>query len=99
MISDTHQSLVDKVLEEVDQAQRQHILKQMLNVGQLLLEAHQGLFVADQLLGRLDCGDGQHLRATQEQPKGERFNGRKDQHDQHRITRTDIQRAQRGIAE
>lgn len=71
----------------------------MLDIVQLLLEANQGLIVTYQLLRGLHCGHRQHLWTTQQQPEGKGFDRREDQHNQHGITWTDIQGAQRGIAQ
>jgi len=96
-----YQSLIDEVLEEVNQAKRQHILEEVLDVEELLLETNQGLLVGDQDFRGLNCRNWKdiNLRTTQQQPKSESLDRREDQHDQHCVSGTEVQRSQTGIAQ
>lgn len=73
----------------------------MLYVEELLLEANQRLLVGDEHLSGLDRRHRQDvdLGTTQQQPEGEGLDGRKDQHYQHGVPRTEVQRSQAGVAQ
>jgi len=96
-----YQSLIDEVLEKVNQAKRQHILKEVLDVEEFLLETNQGLLVGDQDFRGLNCRNWQdiNLRTTHQQPKSESLDSGENQHDQHSVSGTEVQRSQTGIAQ